>query len=137
MNYWILLFMTTKGIKCSKHTIYNFEWSLSYILQIIFFPFALHWEQLIQESQHKTILLVMVSIFSMKLKLHNLRGIYISIRHVCKLCKIGKIKKHRKRIKMQIVFCKGKLVWTNKERNLIGVIPKRILKASGKKLIRN
>ena len=70
----------------------------------------------------------------MKPHLKKPRGIYITIRHVCKLCKIGKNKKHTKRIKMQIVFYKGEIFCTDKERNLIGVIPKGFLNTSEKKV---
>ena len=88
--------MTTKRIKCSKHTIYNFEWSLSYILQIISFPFALHREQLIHESQLERIRLVIVSILSMKPHLKN-HVVYISLSDTfANFAKLGKTKNTQK-----------------------------------------
>ena len=36
---------------------------------------------------------------------------------------------------MQIVFYKGEIFWTDKERNLIGVIPKGFLNTSQKNVI--
>ena len=40
-HYWTLLFEINDSLKVSEHMLLHFEWSLSYILQIIlFFPFC-------------------------------------------------------------------------------------------------
>ena len=94
--------------------------------------FALHREQLIHED-HLEMLFIPNGILSSKWLVYNSYGTYITFRLVCKLCKIEKNKKHRKRIKMQIVFYKGKSFSTNKERTLAGVIPIGFLNTWGQR----